>query len=84
MDVMAFFRNGITVGVVAVVGITALSAIDSVQLVSTIASSLVHEIGGVDADVVAQPLVDAIGAFAFIESTPAGVNSINLNHLFNI
>lgn len=71
MDVIAFLRKGIIVGVAVVV--------DSLPSVSS-----THTLVALDTDGWSQPLVDAILGLVNDESTLTGVNSINLNHLFNI
>lgn len=76
MDVMAFLRNGINVGVAFIV-------VDSMQSVLSFVPD-VHKSLALDADGGSQPLVDAILEFVIDESTLNGVDSINLNHLFNI
>lgn len=76
MDVMAFLRNGIIVGVT-------FAVVDWLQSMSSIVP-LVHILAPLDADARSPPLVDAIRECVIDVSPLNGDNSISLNHLFNI
>lgn len=80
IDVIAFLRNGIICG-----DATFMDADPSQQSLASITSLGHNSVTLADVDCVVQPLVVAIVVFTIdTESTLNGVNSINLNHLFNI